>query len=178
MSSVPVTLPRRGGAALRVRLYTPNDLRAVVSLFERAVHHDCAATYTSAQLDAWAPRVPDMAAWTLRIASALVWVCEESGSGIVGFVCVYRHGLIKGPYVEPSRARRGVATRLLQASVAWAHDAGLERLRADVALQSRKFFERQGFHFDGEVVRLRSPGVGMRYCTMHVPVRSTTRTDA
>ena len=47
--------------------YTPADLEAVLTLFYETVHTVNAGDYSSAQLDAWAPRVPDRVAWQARL---------------------------------------------------------------------------------------------------------------
>ena len=48
---------------ITLRDYTPADLEAVLTLFYETVHTVNAGDYSSAQLDAWAPRVPDRVAW-------------------------------------------------------------------------------------------------------------------
>ena len=48
---------------MRIRSYVRRDAEAIVRLFYDTVHRANAADYTPAQLEAWAPEVPDPEPW-------------------------------------------------------------------------------------------------------------------
>ena len=95
---------------MTIRTYRPADLAEILALFFHCVHHSCAAFYSPAQLEAWAPGTPDTAAWEKKLQSQLVLVAEEQGE-IVGF------GSLAGQtldllYVRPERQGQGVGESL------------------------------------------------------------------
>ena len=73
----------RAGVALRP--YRPADCPALAQLFTETVHTVCAADYTPAELDAWAPpEGPNLAAWDASFQAHCTWIAEIGGR-IAGF---------------------------------------------------------------------------------------------
>jgi putative acetyltransferase len=134
-----------------VRPYRASDLEAVVELFGRSVREVGSRDHSPEQVAAWAPAAPDLAAWAQRLAGGGVFVCEREGS-IAGFARVDADGLFDLLYVHPQHQREGIADALWQEVRAWAERRGLRRLRADVSLGARPFFERIGFRLLAEQV--------------------------
>jgi len=127
-----------------VRPYQQADLQAVVDLFRRSVRELAARDYTAAQLSAWAPEVPDLNAWAARLETGGVFVCARDVQ-IIGFGRIDHTGVVDLLYVDPSCAREGVATALMNEVFAWARQHGLRRLFADASITALAFFERSGF---------------------------------
>jgi len=134
-------------AGLAIRRYRPGDARALWTIFHSAVHETAAADYTAEQLDAWAPRDFDAAAWDARIDRNRPWVAELDGTP-AGYADVQPDGYIDHFFVAPRVARRGVGARLMDRIHRSAWDAGTRRLCADVSLGARAFFERFGFEVE------------------------------
>lgn len=100
---------------ITLRDYTPDDLEAILTLFYETVHTVNARDYTAAQLDAWAPRLPDRASWRRRLAAARVILAEEDGT-LLGFASLDAAcGLVDHLYVHHSHQHRGIATMLCDA---------------------------------------------------------------
>ena len=126
---------------MNVRPYTTADLGAVVAVFTASVHQLGATHYSAEQRDAWAPRLPDLAAWKIRLAEQKALVVEDE-SGLAGFVAYEVNGRIDLLYTAPRASRRGMASRLLKE---------VERALPSIALFTeasriaKPFFLRQGF---------------------------------
>ena len=93
-----------------LRPYRDGDCPALAALFRESVHTLCAAHYTPAQLEAWAPAEgPDLADWDARFRAHVTLAAEVSGR-LAGFgdldpAACYLDRL----YVHPAFCRRGVA---------------------------------------------------------------------
>lgn len=96
---------------MNLRLYRPADLPGLLALFRNTVHTVCAADYTPAQLDAWAPGRPDAAAWDASLRGRTTLVAEEHGA-ILGFGNIGPDGYLDLLYVHRDHQRRGVAAVL------------------------------------------------------------------
>lgn len=96
---------------MMLRLYRPADRRLLTDLFYNTVHAVCAGDYTSAQLDAWAPKVPDAAVWDRSLRDQTVLVAEEDGV-LLGFGAIRADGYLDLLYVHKDHQRRGVASVL------------------------------------------------------------------
>jgi putative acetyltransferase len=127
-----------------VREYTPSDLEAVVSLFQRSVHEVASRDYSPTQISAWAPEHPDREAWARRLETSGVFVCERKKQ-IVGFARIDTEGLIDLLYVHPEFQRQGVARELFAEVCSWAERRGIVHLRSEVSITARAFFESVGF---------------------------------
>jgi putative acetyltransferase len=142
-------------ALVQVRPYQESDLAAVVEAFTRSVHELGHGHYDSAQLAAWAPSNPDLDRWRLHFRSIETLVAEEGGR-VAGFIGHGPVGHVDVLYVHPSFARRGIATRLLDAVERLAIQAGERRLHTESSLAARAFFEACGFVVvEEEVVQTR-----------------------
>jgi putative acetyltransferase len=127
-----------------VRDYEPNDLPAVVALFERSVHQIACRDYTPAQLAAWAPERPDLDAWARRLSTGGVFVSEREDR-LAGFARIDESGELDLLYVDPLLERQGVAAELFDSVAAWSRRNGIVQLTANVSITARPFFERMGF---------------------------------
>jgi putative acetyltransferase len=127
-----------------VREYDPNDLPAVVALFERSVHQIACRDYTPAQLAAWAPERPDLDAWARRLSTGGVFVSEREDR-LAGFARIDESGELDLLYVDPLLERQGVAAELFDSVAAWSRRNGIVQLTANVSITARPFFERMGF---------------------------------
>lgn len=127
-----------------MREYKASDLEAVVALFGRSVREIAARDYSSAQVSAWAPQVPDWPGWSKRFSEGTAFVCERKDQ-IAGVVRVEDNGYLDLLYVHPEFQRQGVARLLLERVLVWAKSHGISRLTSDVSVTARPFFEQIGF---------------------------------
>jgi putative acetyltransferase len=127
-----------------VREYRPDDLEAVVALFQRSVREVASRDYPPAQISAWAPEALDFEAWARRLETGGVFVYERNDQ-IVGFTRVDDTGCVDLLYVHPEVQRQGVARALFDRVISWAVSRGIRHLRSEVSITARPFFERIGF---------------------------------
>jgi putative acetyltransferase len=132
------------GGTISIRNYRPEDVDAVIDLFTRAVREVAIRDYTRAQARAWAPDVPDRAAWAARRASRPTFIAEVGGT-MAGFADLEPDGHVDMMFVHPDHQGLGVASALLTHVEALARAAGLARLTTEASITARPFFTRRGF---------------------------------
>jgi putative acetyltransferase len=130
---------------MTVRPYRPEDLAAVLGLFQRSVREVASRDYTPEQISAWAPDSPDVAQWSKHLSNQSVFVCEDQNQ-IAGFASVDRDGHLDLLYVHPDVQRQGVASVLCAHIIQWATAHNLDRLFTDASVTARPFFESRGFN--------------------------------
>lgn len=139
-------LAERLGAqpALRIRAFQPDDVDALIGVFQSAVHETAARDYDAAQRAAWAPAAPDRAAWQARLQRNQPFVALWQGE-IAGFADLQADGLIDQFFVASTHGGRGIAQALMDHVLREAEARGLPALHAEVSLSAEGFFARNGF---------------------------------
>ena len=130
-------------AGVTLRPYRPADCPALAKLFTETVHTVCAADYTPAELDAWAPpEGPDLAAWDASFQAHCTWIAEIGGR-IAGFGDIDpASGCLDRLYVDRDFQRHGAASALCDV---------LERacpvrpVTTHASRTARGFFEKRGY---------------------------------
>ena len=135
---------RRHTTDVHIRPYAGEDLAALVAVFMTSVHELAASDYTPEQLDAWAPRSPQLAAWRQRLQSLETLVAAE-GATLAGFISYSPNGHIDLLYTSPSYARRGVASLLYRSVEGTLASAGVLEAFTEASSVARPFFEHFGF---------------------------------
>ena len=128
--------------AVTLRPYRPADCPALAKLFTETVHTVCAADYTPAQLDAWAPACgPDLAAWDKSFRAHRTLVAELDGR-LAGFGDLDpAAGYLDRLYVHKDLQGRGVATALCNAL----EEAAAGPVVTHASVTARPFFARRGY---------------------------------
>jgi putative acetyltransferase len=134
-----------------VREYRPNDLEAVVSVFQRSVHEVASRDYSSTQILAWAPDRPDREAWARRLETGGVFVYERNDE-IVGFARIDFTGCLDLLFVHSEVQRQGIARVLFDRVISWALSRRMCHLHSEVSVTARPFFERVGFRIVREQI--------------------------
>ncbi|MVW74105.1 GNAT family N-acetyltransferase [Pseudomonas xionganensis] len=127
-----------------LRPYQPDDLDALLVLFNASVQQLAASHYDQTQRRAWAPESVDRQAWARRLAAQQVLLGECQGQ-MAGFIGFDLDGHIDLLFSHPEHARQGVAQRLYQAAEAELRAAGVSLLHTEASLLAQPFFARQGF---------------------------------
>jgi len=127
-----------------IRTATAGDHGALVELFTDAVHQLTAPHYDASQREAWAPRTPDLAAWSQRLSQLTVLLAETDGD-IAGFLGHDDHGHIDLLFSAPAHARRGIAGQLLRLAETRLQAAGVHHLHTEASHLARPLFERLGY---------------------------------
>lgn len=128
-----------------VRPATDSDVPAIARLFTDSVHRIAANSYSPEQLNAWAPRHPDMEAWEARLAPLTTLVAEVEGD-MSGFISFTASGHIELLFTSPAFSRQGVASTLYVAALELLHENGVQVLSTEASLEAKPFFAGKGFY--------------------------------
>lgn len=133
---------------MEIRAYRQEDIKEIAELFYNTVHTVNAADYTEKQLDAWADRNIDLAAWDRSFQEHMTLVAvmpsdKENGTEqIVGFADMDSTGYLDRLYVHRDFQRYGIASelcsRLEQA-------AEVEEFTTHASITAKTFFEKRGY---------------------------------
>lgn len=99
--------------------------------------------YSPEQVRAWAPALPDPAAWHERMSGRHTLVAEENGE-VLGFAEL-EDGHLDMLYRRHDAAGRGAGTLLCDAAEGRVRALGLHRIFTEASITARPFFERRGF---------------------------------
>jgi len=129
-----------------IRPYERRDAGGIADVFYRSVREVALSDYTVAQVNAWAPAVPDEEQVHLRCSDGrLVLVAVDEQDRVVAFVDLEPNGHIDRLFCAPEAVGRGIASRLYDGIEAAARDQGIGRLFTEASEVARHFFERKGF---------------------------------
>jgi putative acetyltransferase len=132
------------GRVAVVRDYESGDAGFICRLFYETVRTVNLGDYSSEQVRAWAPEIPDPAAWHERMSSRHTLVADESGE-VVGFAELENDGHLDMLYCRVDTVGRGVGSLLYAAVEQRARGLGLGRISTEASITARPFFERRGF---------------------------------
>jgi nucleoside 2-deoxyribosyltransferase/GNAT superfamily N-acetyltransferase len=149
---------------LQIRPFVPEDVDALIGVFQSAVHETAARDYDAAQRAAWAPATPDRAAWQQRLQRNQPFVALWRGE-IAGFADLQADGLIDQFFVAAAQGGRGIGQALMDHLLGQARARGLAALHAEVSLSAEGFFARNGFVVLARHTPVRG-GVALRNASM------------
>ncbi|WP_198929016.1 GNAT family N-acetyltransferase [Rhizobium sp. AC27/96] len=126
-----------------IKAYLPDDARATIDIFLRAIRETASKDYSPEQIAAWA-KVDDAEVWAQYRASRPTWLAMN-GPMPVGFTDLKPDGCLDMMFVDPDHQGKGIASLLLATVENAARDQGLRRIFTEASLTARPFFERRGF---------------------------------
>lgn len=133
---------------LRIRRALPADASNLADLFRRAVLGYGPAAYSPEQVTAWAQSAEAVAA-PERLVHGVTLLAEAAGeAACFGRLCPDDH--IDLLYCAPPHGRRGLASAVLAALEAEAHQLGAEHLSVDASLVARGLFAKHGYQVVAE----------------------------
>ena len=154
---------------IALRDFVPADAPALRAVFMSAIHDVAIRDYTQLQVDNWAPRDHDAAAWALRMAGLRPVVAELDGA-IAGYADLQDSGYIDHFYVAAAAGGRGVGGALMRRILERARQRSLAELTSNVSLTAQPFYMHFGFKVvEHRVVDVR--GVEMRNAAMRLRLR-------
>lgn len=135
---------------MKIRPYKSEDAPALTALFHAAVHEIARLYYSRAQVNAWAPEVPDPARFRARAADGrTVLVAVDEGDAPLAYGELEGDGHIDHLFCRPDAAGTGVTAALYAALEAAARGRGIGLLYVEASEPARRFFVRQGFELIG-----------------------------
>jgi putative acetyltransferase len=131
-----------------VRRFEPRDAPALCEIYYRSVHEVACARYDSAQVAAWAPRLPDSQRWLAQFVEYETFVADNDVGTAVGWIAMTREGYLDMLFCLPEATRCGIAGELYAAVERSAFELGLARLTAHASLFAESFFKKRGWIVD------------------------------
>ena len=125
---------------MQIRRYRFADIAQVLALFYGTVHTVNAADYTPEQLDAWAPKEADVAAWDASLAAHFTVVAVENGA-VVGFGDIDGAGYLDRLYVHAEHVGKGIGTALCDCL----EGAVRGTIVTHASVTAKPFFEKRGY---------------------------------
>jgi putative acetyltransferase len=127
-----------------IRAARTEDTNAICRVHRASIFGLSGNHYNEEQLEDWVVSLdPDQLHAAIAEADGIAYVAEDNGR-IVGF-SVLCDCVVRAVYVDPSAARRGVGSSLLKAVEAAATDLGIRTLYVYASLNSRCFYENNGY---------------------------------
>lgn len=123
-----------------LRAYRPEDCGAVTKLFYDTVHTINTRDYSPQQVDAWAPKQPDMDRWNTSLLGHRALVAVGNG-GIWGFGDMDETGYLDRLYVHRDHQGQGVGKALCDALESEAPGD----ITTHASITARPFFEHRGY---------------------------------
>ena len=129
---------------MKIRPYAHDDLSDLARLFTDTIHAVNRGDYTPAQVDAWAPRPPDLARWRAKLAQETVIVAELAGA-LIGFCAWDESGCLDFLFVHPAHQRKGIAAALHSVTELSLRAKGLGRIQTQASITAQPFFLNRGY---------------------------------
>ncbi|MCW8397696.1 GNAT family N-acetyltransferase [Legionella sp. PATHC038] len=129
-----------------IRLFEAGDEAEIYQLFYDTVHYVNCKDYTQEQLDAWAPKNPNLIEWQKSLAKNYTFVAINIESGkIVGFSDLEENGYLNRGYVHKDYQNQGIGKALLEVREHKAMALGVRELFSDVSITAKPFFDHHGY---------------------------------
>ena len=154
---------------ITLRDFRIGDEPALRAVFESAIHETARRDYSQLQVDTWAPRDHDAAAWAQRVRGIAPFVALVDDR-VVGYADVQPSGYIDHFFVAASAGKQGVGGVLMRRIHERAAELGLLALTSEVSRTAQPFYLHFGFEVvDHHVNVVR--GVELQYAAMRKPLR-------
>ena len=127
-----------------IRDYERGDAGPICRLFYETVRTVNLGDYSPEQVRAWAPDLPEAAAWHGRMSGRHTLVADEGGE-VVGFAELEEDGHLDMLYCRADAVGRGVGSLLYAAVEERARGLGVGRIFTEASITARPFFVRRGF---------------------------------
>jgi putative acetyltransferase len=168
--------PTSDSRLMIVRRFESADGPRVCEIFYRSVHEVASARYDQAQIQAWAPKVPDPEQWLQRLHDYDTFVTDNDLGETIGWIATSQEGYIDMLFCLPEAVGRGVAAGLYAEAERTALARGLTRLTAHASLLAQPFFVRHGWVIDSHETVVRN-GVEIPRAVMSKPLQRVPHTN-
>jgi putative acetyltransferase len=131
---------------MRIRPFRQGDEAKLAAIFYDAIHQIAARHYSSAQVHAWAPQVPDKSRFLARGSDGrTLLVAVDDDDEPLAYGDVEQDGHLDHLFRRPDVAGTGVTARLYEALEEAARSRGISLLYTEASEPARRFFAKQGF---------------------------------
>lgn len=129
---------------MNIDTYQESDCNEIVNLFYDTVQSVNSKDYTQAQLDAWAPRVPNAERWNESLSDHYTIVYRQHGT-ILGFGDISKNGYLDRLFVHKNYQNVGIATAILSALEEYARAIGCTRITTHASITAQPFFDHHAY---------------------------------
>ena len=131
---------------MKVRPFREDDAAALAEIFYSAIHEVARAHYSEAQVNAWAPAVPDAERFVARGTDGrTLLVAADDADTPIAYGDLEADGYIDHLFCKPEFAGKGVALAVYEELEKAAVGQGIGRLHVEASEPASRFFRRQGF---------------------------------
>ena len=131
---------------MRVRQYRPEDAASIAAIFFHSVREAGLRDYSGAQVEAWAPQMPDAGRFDARARDGrLVLVALDENDEPIAYGDLEPTGHIDHLYCRPEHVGTGVASALYDELEQRALAMGLPKLFVEASEAAHRLFLRKGF---------------------------------
>ena len=123
--------------------YDKKYLKQIIELFVNTVHNINKQDYSKEQLNAWANPKYDLNIWEKRFEKSKPYLFISKDE-LVGF-CEYYDGYIDCFYVHFKYQNCGIGKLLLNHILRIVENEKVDKIKADVSITAKPFFEKFGF---------------------------------
>ena len=128
-----------------LRPATPADAPAILRVHRDSILELGIESYSLAEVESWAAGlVPERYVEAMNEGGETFIVAVASTGALAGF-CSFKDDEVKGLYVGPDWARRGVGSALLRQAEATISAGGHRLIRMVASLSGQAFYERHGY---------------------------------
>jgi len=138
------------------------------------VHEVAKAKYDKAQLQAWAPKIPDASKWLPILSEYATFVAIDDNEKLVGWISMTEAGYVDMLFCLPEAVGRGIAGRLYETVERLAKERGLHRMTAHASLLAQPFFAKRGWRVEEHEMQVRN-GVAIPRAKMSKELTSVDR---
>jgi ribosomal protein S18 acetylase RimI-like enzyme len=167
VGATPMPMPLPTG--VRLRAASADDAPALAAIHARAIGALDTTYYTTAELAAWAARMPPER-YRALLPTRRITVAEIATAGnprIVGYAQLLPdEGVIEAVYVDPDFGRRGIGAALVRAVEDDGRALGLPGLVLDATLNSIAFYAALGYRQECLAHHELAPGVRIACAVM------------
>ncbi|WP_428025637.1 GNAT family N-acetyltransferase [Arcobacter sp.] len=128
---------------IQIKSYDNSFKKDIPILFTNTIHKTCSKDYTQAQLNAWANPNIDFKIWEQRVAKTKPYLAIIQNK-LVGFVEFYED-YIDCFYIHHEYQGMGIGKSLLEHVLSIAKKNNVFKIRVDVSITAKPFFEKFGF---------------------------------
>lgn len=129
---------------LRIRAFEPADAPRICEIFYRSVHEVAKSKYDEAELNAWAPKMPDASQWLTSLAGFDTYLAINEAGEAIAWIAMTPAGYIDMLFCLPEAVGRGIAGRLYETVEQIAKQRGLSRMTAHASLLAPAILRKAG----------------------------------
>lgn len=141
---------------ISIRAFQPDDAPRLCEIFYHSVHEVANAKYDKAQLDAWAPKIPDASKWLPILIEYATFLAIDEAEKPVAWISMTEAGYVDMLFCLPEAIGRGIAGRLYEKVEDLAKKRGLPRMTAHASLLAQPFFAKRGWRVEKHEMHVRN----------------------